>query len=80
MLKNPENHNLKIHEIVKDIHKVDPKSLMSFMQHFGLEKITQKLYQYTPKYSGTDVINLGLRGSDISKKLDQMEKYNFFNN
>ena len=80
MLKNPENHNLKIHDVIKDIHKVDPKSLLSFMQYFGLDQKAQKLYQYTPKYSGADVINLGLKGNEISKKLDQMEKDNFFNN
>ncbi len=80
MLKNPENHNYKIHDVIKDIHKVDPNHLLSFMQHFGLDQKAQKLYQYTPKYSGADVVNLGLRGSDISKKLDQMEKDNFFGN
>jgi len=78
MLKNPEDNNYRIHDVVKDIQRVKPEELLSFMQHFGMQDDAQRLYSYTPRYSGADVMNLGLRGREISNRLDQMEKENFY--
>lgn len=79
MFKNPSNHDYKIHDLSRDIKKVPSKSIEPFMSHFGFTKESNKLIDYKPRYSGADVVHLGLKGKDISDRLDDMEKENFFN-
>ena len=78
MFKNPNDHDYRIHEISRDIKRVPPKSMIPFMRHMGFEDLAVRLYEYKPRYSGADVMHLGLKGKDISDALDRMEKSNFF--
>jgi len=79
MFKNPMNHDYRIHDISRDIKRVSYNSIEPFMSYFGFEDESKKLFEHKPKYTGTDVAHLGLKGKDISDKLDRMEKDNFFN-
>lgn len=79
MLKNPDNKDYRIHDVSRDMKRISLKSILPFMRHFGLDDLATKLYEYKPKFSGSDVMNLGLKGKEISNKLDQIEKNNFFN-
>ena len=80
MFKNPNNNEYKIHDIAREIKRISYKSIEPFMKHFGFETESEKLFDYKPKYSGADVAHLGLKGKEISDKLDKIEKDNFFNN
>jgi len=79
MFKNPMNHDYRIHDISREMKRVPYKSIELFMSHFGFEDESKRLFEHKPKYTGADVAHLGLKGKDISDKLDQMEKENFFN-
>jgi hypothetical protein len=59
--------------------RVPYNSIEPFMIHFGFEDESKRLFEHKPKYTGADVADLGLKGKDISDKLDRMEKDNFFN-
>ena len=77
MLKNPSNSNYKIHDIVRDIKKLPLKLVMEFMSIFDMEELASKLYDYETKFTGQDVMGMGLKGKDISDKLDELEKARF---
>ena len=79
MFKNPMNHEYRIHDISREMKRVPYKSIEPFMIYFGFEDESKRLFEHKPKYTGADVAHLGLKGKDISDKLDQMEKDNFFN-
>ena len=79
MFKNPMNHEYRIHDISREMKRVPYKSIEPFMIYFGFEDESKRLFEHKPKYTGADVVHLGLKGKDISDKLDQMEKDNFFN-
>ena len=79
MFKNPMNHDYRIHDISRDIKRVSYNSIEPFMSYFGFEDESKRLFEHKPKYTGADVAHLGLKGKDISDKLDRMEKDNFFN-
>ena len=77
MLKNPSNSNYKIHDIVRDIKKLPLKLVMEFMSIFDMEELASRLYDYETKFTGQDVMGMGLKGKDISDKLDELEKARF---
>lgn len=80
MFINPNNKEYRIHDLSRDIKRIPFKSVEPFMKYFGFENEASKLFDYKTKYSGADVMHLGLKGKDISDKLDEIEKDNFFNN
>ena len=77
MLKNPSNSNYKIHDIVRDIKKLPLKLVMEFMSIFDMEELASRLYDFETKFTGQDVMGMGLKGKDISDKLDELEKARF---
>ena len=77
MLKNPSNRNYKIHDIVRDIKKLPLKLVMEFMSIFDMEELASRLYDFETKFTGQDVMGMGLKGKDISDKLDELEKARF---
>lgn len=78
MFTDPGDRDYRIHEISREIKRVPPDSIMPFMRRAGFADLASRLYDYKPRYSGSDVAGLGLRGRDISDELDRMEKENFF--